>query len=173
MAYPKITVNTSKALAVIASDSIPIPSPNAQQLVGVTSAVTTDKLVAVGSDFSNVVVGDIVYNTTDNTVVTVTAIILSISADIFTSSENFIVFQAGPQFEHRIESSSGCVLYVGSSEATMDLAKSFVDVKVKTVSGDIVTFSNFPVGDYLPLQILQLYATGTDAAADNNCLAIW
>ena len=55
----------------------------------------------------------------------------------------------------------------------MDLAKSFVDVKVKTVSGDIVTFSNFPVGDYLPLQILQLYATGTDAAADKNCLAIW
>ena len=177
MAYPKITVNTSKALAVIASDSIPIPSPNAQQLVGVTSAATTSKLVAVGSDFSNVVIGDIVYNTTDNTVATVTAIdsstILSISADIFTSPENFIVFQAGPQFEQRIESSSGCVLYVGSSEATMDLAKSFVDVKVKTVSGDIVTFSNFPVGDYLPLQILQLYATGTDAAEDKNCLAIW
>jgi hypothetical protein len=76
MAYPKITVNTSKALAVIASDSIPIPSPNAQQLVGVTSAATTDKLVAVGSDFSNVVIGDIVYNTTDNTVATVTELIL-------------------------------------------------------------------------------------------------
>ena len=28
MAYPKITVNTGKALAVIASDTIPIPSPD-------------------------------------------------------------------------------------------------------------------------------------------------
>ena len=74
MAYPKITVNTGKALAVIASDTIPIPSPNAVQLTGTISAATANKLVAVGSDFSNVVVGDIVYNTTDNTVATVTAI---------------------------------------------------------------------------------------------------
>ena len=62
---------------------------------------------------------------------------------------------------------------VGSSEATMDVAKSYVDVKVKTSAGSIVTFSNFPVGEYLPVQVLQLFATGTDAAADNNCLAIW
>jgi hypothetical protein len=177
MAYPKITVNTGQALAVIASDTIPIPSPNAVQLSGTTSATTANKLVAVGSDFSSVIVGDIVYNTTDNTVATVTAIdsstILSISADIFTSPEGFIVFQAGPHFEVRIDSSAGCLLYVGSSEASMDVAKSYVDVKVKTVAGSIVTFSNFPVGEYLPVQVLQLYATGTDAGADNNCVAIW
>ena len=122
-------------------------------------------------------VGDIVYNTTDNTVTTVTAVdsstILSVADDIFTSPENFIVFQGGPIFEKRIESSSGCLLYVGSSEGTMDVAKSYVDVKVKTSAGSIVTFSNFPVGEYLPVQVLQLFATGTDAAADNNCLAIW
>jgi len=177
MAYPKITVNTGKALSVIASDTIAIPSPHAVQLSGVTSGATTDKLVAVGSDFSNVLVGDIVYNTTDNTVTTVTAVdsstILSVADDIFTSPENFIVFQGGPIFEQRIESSSGCLLYVGSSEGTMDVAKSYVDVKVKTSAGSIVTFSNFPVGEYLPVQVLQLFATGTDAAADNNCLAIW
>ena len=74
MAYPKITVNTGKALKLIASDTIPIPSPNAVQLSGTTSGATQDKLVAVGSDFSNVVVGDIVYNTTDNTSTTVTAV---------------------------------------------------------------------------------------------------
>ena len=68
----------------------------------------------------------------------------------------------------RIESSSGCLLYVGSSEATMDVAKSYVDVKVKTSAGSIVTFSNFPVGEYLPVQVLQLFATGTDAAADEK-----
>jgi len=177
MAYPKITVNTGKALAVIASDTIPIPSPNAVPLSGTTTATTTNKLVDVGADFSNVVVGDIVYNTTDNTVATVseveTSTILLLSANIMASGEDYIVFQAGPHFEVRIESSTGCLLYVGSSEGTMDVAKSFVDVKVKTVAGSIVTFSNFPVGEYLPVQVLQLYATGTDAAADNNCLAIW
>ena len=172
MAYPKITVNTGKAIQVIASDTIPIPSPNAVQLTGTTSASTTDKLVAVGSDFSNVVIGDIVYNTTDNTVATVTAIdsstILSISADIFTSTEDFIVFQAGPRVEQRIESSTGCLLYVGSSSTDTAL-----DVKVKTIAGSVVTFTQFPVGDYLPLQVTQVYATGTDANADNNCIAIW
>ena len=68
MAYPKITVNTNKALAVIASDNYPIPSPNAVQLSGRASATTANKLVAAASNFSNVVVGDIIYNTTDMSV---------------------------------------------------------------------------------------------------------
>ena len=164
-------------LAVVASDTIRIPSPNAVPLSGTTTAATTNKLVDVGADFSNVVVGDIVYNTTDNTVATVseveTSTILVLSADIFTSPENYIVFQAGPIFEQRIDSSSGCLLYVGSNEGTMDVAKSYVDVKVKTVNGDDIVFSNFPVGEYLPVQITNLFSTGTDAAARFNSVAIW
>ena len=177
MAYPKITVNTGLVLSVTASDTIPIPAPSLPQLTGTTTATTADKLVDVGEDFSNVQVGDIVYNTTDNTVATVTAIdsttILSVSADIFSSPENYTIFLGGPNGSARINSAEGCLLYVGTSATLPTNAPAYTDVKVKTVSGDIVTFSNFPVGDYLPLQILQLYATGTDAAADNNCLAIW
>ena len=173
MAYPKITVNTGKALAVIASDTIPIPSPNAVQLSGTASATTADKLVAAASDFSNVVVGDIIYNTTDNTVTTVTEVDsdtqLSVADNIFANNENFIVFQAGPQFETRIESSTGCLLYVGANALNL----SACDVKVKTVAGSIVTFNAFPVGRYLPVQVVQLYATGTTDTTDNNCLAIW
>ena len=90
-----------------------------------------------------------------------------------TSPENYIVFQAGPIFEQRIDSSSGCLLYVGSNEGTMDVAKSYVDVKVKTVNGDDIVFSNFPVGEYLPVQITNLFSTGTDAAARFNSVAIW
>jgi|TARA_R110002020_G_scaffold54419_1_gene151724 hypothetical protein len=170
MAYPKITVNTGVALTVIASDTIPIPNPGVQQITGTTTATTTDKLVDVGADFSGVVIGDIVYNTTDNTSATVVAIdsttILEVSADIFTSAEVYIVFAAGPQQDSA--DSDGCLLYVGSSGTDTAL-----DVKVKTIGGSIVTFTQFPVGDYLPLQILQVYATGTDANADNNCIAIW
>ncbi len=177
MAYPKITVNTGLSLEVIASDTLPIPSPSLPVLSGTTTAATTDKLVDVGADFSNVNVGDIVYNTTDNTSASVVAIdsstILEISADIFTSPEDYKIFLGGPNGSSRIDSSEGCLLYVGSNDATMDVAKSYVDVKVKTIAGSIVTFSNFQVGKYLPVQVVQLYATGTDAAADNNCIAIW
>jgi len=177
MAYPKITVNTGLALQVSASDTIAIPSPGLTQITGTTTATTASKLVDVGADFSTVSVGDIVYNTTDNTSVTVTAIdtstILSVSADIFTSPEGYTIFLGGPNGSLVINSSEGCLLYVGSSEATPTIANSYVDIKVKTVAGSVVTFTNFPVGEYLPLQVLQLYATGTDSSSANNCIAIW
>ena len=179
MSYPKITVNTGKSFEILASDTIPIPSPYSVPLTGTTTAATTDKLVDVGADFSNVVVGDIVYNTTDNTLATVTQVetstILLLSADIFTSTEDYIVFQAGPIFEKRIESSSGCLLYVGCNitKGSMAFADSYVDVSVETTGGSIVLFKNFRVGDYLPVQVVKLRATGTDATVKNECLAIW
>jgi hypothetical protein len=55
----------------------------------------------------------------------------------------------------------------------MTVDDSFVDVKVKTVAGDTITFWRFPVGNYLPVQVVQLFETGTDTAAQNNCIAIW
>ena len=177
MAYPKITVNTGLAQEVISSDTLPIPSPNLSVLSGTTTAATANKLVDVGADFSNVSVGDIIYNTTDNTSATVVAIdsstILEVSADIFTSPEAYTIFLGGPNGSSRINSSDGCLLYVGSNDATMDVAKSYVDIKVQTTAGSDITFANFPVGNYLPIQILKLYTTGTDAASRNSCIAIW
>ncbi len=177
MAYPKITVNTGLAQEVISSDTLPIPSPDLAKLTGTTTAATTDKLVDVGADFSNVSIGDVVYNTTDNTSASVVAIdsstILEVSADIFTSPESYTIFLGGPNGSSRIDSSEGCLLYVGSNDATMDVAKSYVDVKVQTTAGSDVTFANFPVGNYLPIQIIKLYTTGTDAASRNSCIAIW
>jgi hypothetical protein len=177
MAYPKITVNTGFALEIIASDTLPIPSPDVPVISGTTTAATTDKLVDVGADFSEVEVGDIVYNTTDNTSATVVAIdsstILEVSADIFTSPEAYTIFLGGPNGSSRINSSDGCLLYVGSSEASQTVANSYVNVKVQTVSGNDITFTGFPVGNYLPIQIMKLYTTGTTAATANNCIAIW
>ena len=177
MAYPKITVNTGLALEILASDTLPIPASELPTLSGTTTATTANKLVDVGADFSSVSVGDIIYNTTDNTSATVTAVdtstILSVSADIFTSPEVYTIYLGGPNGSVRINSSEGCLLYVGSNEAAPTIANSYVDVKVKTIAGSVVTFSNFPVGEYLPIQVLQLYSTGTDASVANNCIAIW
>tara|TARA_B100000963_G_scaffold356917_1_gene378031 strand:+ start:2570 stop:3145 length:576 start_codon:yes stop_codon:yes gene_type:complete len=191
MAYPKITVNTGLAQRVIASDSIPIPYPNLPQLTGVTTATTANKLVDVGADFSNVVVGDIVYNDTDLTVATVTEVetstILVLSADIMTSGETYTIFQGGPIFEQRIDSSSGCLLYVGSNASIVQDIQAtspadpgvgtadprYVDVAVKVVQGNTVVFQNFKVGNYLPVQVTKLMSTGTSAAVRQNCIAIW
>ena len=179
MAYPKITVNTGKSFEILASDTIPIPSPYSVPLIGTTTNTRADGLEDSSEDFSNVVVGDIVYNTTDSTLTTVTGLVNSTTLDladnIFTTGENYIIWQAGPIFEKRIESSSGCLLYVGSNVAkgNMTIGDQYGDVKVKTTQGDIVTFNNFPVGNYLPIQIVQLYLTGTDTTIRNQCLAIW
>ena len=180
MAYPKITVNTGLAKKIIASDTIPIPAADLPTLSGTTTAATANKLVDVGADFSNVSVQDIIYNTTDNTSATVTAIdsstILSISADIFTSPEAYTIFLGGPN-----GSAEGCLLYVGSSASILqDITPGagtadprYVDIRVKTIAGNDMIFENFPVGNYLPIQIIQLYATSTTAAAQNSCIAIW
>ena len=177
MAYPKITVNTGLARKIIASDTIPIPTPDLSILSGTTTAATANKLVDVGADFSNVNVGDIIYNDTDNTSATVTAIdtstILSVSADIFTSPEDYEIYLGGPNGSSRIDSSEGCLLYVGSSLSPMTAAGSYVDVRVKTTAGNTITFENFPVGSYLPIQITQLLLTSTTAEARNACVAIW
>lgn len=185
MAYPKITVNTGLALQVIAADSIPIPYPGLPQLTGNNTANTTDKLVDVGADFSNVVVHDIVYNTATGTIATVTAVdsstILELSADIFQNAPNdtYIVFQGGPIFEQRIESSSGCLLYIGSSSTIAAVGDEYVDVCVDTAQGTIqkphtVTFKNFKVGGYLPVQVRKLRSAGSSASIKNQvCIAIW
>lgn len=172
MANAKIQVNTGVAIEVIASNTIPIPSPDMTPVSGETTATTADKLVDSGKDFTanGVQVGDIVYNTTDKTVATVTAIdsatTLSLSANIMAASELYTIYLTGTD---RPKSAEGCILYVGSN----DLNATVANIKVKTIHGDDVTFSTFPVGNYLPVQVVQLYATGTTDISDNNCIAIW
>jgi hypothetical protein len=53
----------------------------------------------------------------------------------------------------------GCVLYIGTAG----------NITVQTVGGDTVLFANHPIG-YMPVQVKQVFATGTAAA---NIVAIW
>jgi hypothetical protein len=54
----------------------------------------------------------------------------------------------------------GCVLYVGTKG----------NLKVLTVGGDEVTFTNFQDGSFLPVQVVRVYSTGTTAS---NIIALW
>lgn len=55
---------------------------------------------------------------------------------------------------------NGCVLYVGGAGT----------LKVKTVGGDEVTFVGITAGSFIPVQVLQVFTTGTSAT---NIIALW
>lgn len=55
---------------------------------------------------------------------------------------------------------AGCVLYVGTGG----------DVKVTTASGDETTFVNIQDGTFVPVQVTQVFSTGTTA---DNIVALW
>jgi len=55
---------------------------------------------------------------------------------------------------------NGCVLYVGTGG----------DLKVLTVGGDEVVFSNIQDGTFFPVQVLRVFATGTTAT---SIVALW
>jgi len=55
---------------------------------------------------------------------------------------------------------NGCVLYIGLPG----------NVRVKTVGGDDVTFVGVYAGQFFPVQVIQVYATGTTAG---EIVALW
>ena len=117
---------------------------------------TANKLVETGQNFATTVrVGDIVYNTTDSTAATVTSVdsdtTLSLSEDIMESGDSYTIYRGQP---------GACVLYVGN----------LGDVKVKTSGGDIVTFQNLSNGQFVPVQVSKVFATGTTAT---GLIALW
>ena len=268
MAYPKITVNTTQAIQVIPSDTIPIPNPNFIAATGVGNKVDSgvntsaaaNKLIDNLSSWTSttpplpVVVGDVVYNTTtpanaavtavdsatqlafgsnifpispenylivrqnalvddevdfvakgvkvgdivlntDNaSIATVTALVstdeLTLSANIFgtdsTYNDNFRIYSQneGNQFypaylglnggNATTSNNPGCLIYVGDTgtiNTGADAASNqYKNVTVRTVSGEVISFNNFPVGHYLPVQVVQVMAGGTNA---NSLLGIW
>tara|TARA_R110002012_G_scaffold16404_3_gene63376 strand:- start:3015 stop:3791 length:777 start_codon:yes stop_codon:yes gene_type:complete len=258
MAYPKITVNTGIVRPVIASNTIPIPSPNVDILAGFSTGVATGTAdtntlnhlinsTLTGNDqFTATVVplpvvnGDRAINTTDgiqSLVTNVTATDLTLAADTFPDgneayaisrpnhlvdvnatfitsgvkqgdivqgsagtlarvvsvnnekditldadlfssiteyNDGYIIYLDGASGSISGSSSEACLLYVSTLSGMSANAPTYVDVEVMTAAGNRVTFRNFPVGSYLPVQITQLFSANTTSTArDRACLAIW
>jgi hypothetical protein len=55
---------------------------------------------------------------------------------------------------------NGCVLYVGTGG----------NLAVVTVGGDSIVFANVQEGSFIPIQVLRVLATGTNAS---NIIALW
>lgn len=122
MAYPKITVNTTQAIHVTPSDTIPIPNPNFLACVGVGNSVTsgtntstaTNKLIDSGANFLStvtplpVIVGDVVYNTSTPGNAAVTAVDsgtqLAFGSNIFASDpQNYLVVRQNSLVDDEID----------------------------------------------------------------------
>lgn len=54
----------------------------------------------------------------------------------------------------------GCVLYIGGAG----------NIRVLTAGEDDVTFTNVQAGQFIPVQVIRVFATGTSAT---NILALW
>jgi len=142
-------------------------------------------LIDISRDFSALGVssGDIVYNTTNNTQAVVqfaNGSLLSLDTDIFgtltTYTNAYIIYvRGGKNGATVMQSADCCLLYVGTDTANdaMTDATQYVDVRVLTCADNEVIFKNFKVGEYLPIQIKQLFSTGTTESARESCLAIW
>lgn len=135
-------------------------------------------------------VNDVVVNTDAGTIATVSAIVgadeITLSADIFgsdtTYNDNFRIYsqdEGGSNYPAygganggvaTTSNNEGCLIYVGDATAATTIATQFYNVTVRTTAGDIVTFYNCQVGSYLPVQCVQVMASGTTA---DKLIAIW
>ena len=156
MAYQKLQVG--RALPIIPSDTVLIPNVSSEVFAGTADFQTAaNTLTASGTDFRSIVssAGAIVYNTTVSRAYDVTSVnsntVLKISpATTGGLTDAYTIYNAP---------TTGCVLYVGVSG----------NLKVKTSGGDIVTFTNMPIG-FVPVQVIQVFATGTTAS---GIIALW
>ena len=77
-----------------------------------------------------------------------------------------------------IVASEGFLIFVGSSTSILqDITPGagtadprYVDVKVLTVNNQEITFKNFKVGEYLPVQCQRIFSTVTTAGVE--CIAM-
>ena len=151
-----------KALQINPSDTAEIPNPSYDgRISGTASAVTANNLVDSTADFvaDGVKVGDIVYNNTDRKAAVVTTIVsgtqLTLSEDIFDTISDAYVVYLKPDIKNQ-----GCVLYVGVGGS----------VRVLTIGGDDVTFQNLNNGQFVPVEIVKVFSTGTTAT---GLIALW
>jgi hypothetical protein len=161
MAYQKL--QQGRAINVIPSDDINIPSPSAVAAVGANQSTNPDYIENNDADFfKSVKVNDTVYNTTSNQISYVVEIqsekIVKIANPIFSSGDEYKIFST---VDVRTEP---CVLYIGT---TASVTKT---LRVLTADKDIVTLVAPAAGFVIPLQVLRVFETGTDIT---DIVALW
>jgi len=156
MAYQKLQV--SQGLAVLPSDLVLIPDPAVEILTGTADFSVASTLTDVGTTFLSDGISNtaILYNTTVPRAYDVTAVTddlnLALSpATTGGATDTYVLYNAP---------TSGCVLYVGGAG----------DIKVKMAGGNTVTFKTVAAGSFFPINVIQVFRTGTTAT---DIVALW
>lgn len=155
-------LQASSAIEVIPSDTINIPNPAAKVASGTQTSATANKLTDTGATFNNgdVKVGDIVYDKTGLQIATVTAIdsatVLSLSADIFTATEDYVIY------DHTAKSNPS--LYIGAAG----------DISVEMAgTGSAKVFKGVAAGSTLPINVTRVNVTGTNTIVAGDIIALF
>ena len=144
MAYQKL--NTSRAWKVVPSDNAPIPGFMLKDGTGSATSTGADGFADNTVDFNTagVKVGMIVVNTANGA----SAIISGVQGDT-------ILVRAGTNPIQAIGDTSA--IYTGN-------------VRVMTAGGDDVVFVAVPAGQFIPVNVVQVFSTDTTAS---DILALW
>jgi hypothetical protein len=161
MAYQRLQVG--RALGVIPNDDVNIPNVAAVTTTGTSTTPAGQnsmKDVTVGVDFvaQGVKVGDIVVTSAGSRRVrSVSTNELLLNVEGTTSVPSGTAYTIYSQADNP---NNGCTLYVGLAG----------NLTVQTVGGDVVQFTGVPTGSFIPVHVLKVMSTGTDA---QNIVALW
>ena len=153
------TLQASRAISVIPDDNIVIPMPyvaaSGTKKLGTLPTTLEDLTATFITD--NVKVGDVVYNTTNVAIATVTSVnsetVLTMSVGLGgVTADDYIIYTAG--------NNNSCLIYVGVGG----------DVAIETSAGDQVTLVGLPTGSFVPVHIVKVMSTGTTAT---SIIALW
>ena len=174
MAYQKL--QAGRAIAVVPSDDFNVPNPAATAASGTTTADgrATNQLIQAGATFltDNIKAGDIIYAGTSIVSPTIAATVVSVLNDTTINVENSTGGAASAfntALEYTIFSQAdnpqnGCCLFIGDISGGGR-------VKVNMAAGDdTVNFRGLVAGQFLPINVLRVWATDTTAA---EIVALW
>ena len=155
MAYEKL--QGRRAINVIPDDTVIVPSPSDLVASGTADGLAASSLEDSTANFvGKVIPGATVYNTTNNTVATVTKVektVLVLSSNIFPlGTEDYKVYNT--------DNSQGPVLFVGTGG----------NLNIATVGGDEVLLTNLNNASFIPIMVSKVLSTNTSCS---DIIALW
>lgn len=161
MGYQKLQVGRATPMAKLLSDTHDFVNLNNVITSGTITSASgggDKRLFDTAATFitNGVSQGDIIANTSATPNCTVVAQVVS---ETQLSLEDNIVLATGATYEVLSPSTEPAVLYIGTTSTTPTL-------KVRTMGGDDVTFTNPVAGSFLPVQVKRIFNTGTADVSD-------
>ena len=85
---------------------------------------------------------------------------LVLNADLITAPQTYIVYNASKSKNYQ-NANNGCVLYLGDTDG---------DLRVTTITGNIVDFRGLKAGTFFPVQVKKVHEAQTTLT---NIVALW